>query len=96
MTSSLETFTAHLNETRYQGQPQGHYESFFQRANHRSRPLAFWIRYLRVGEAIERRDYHWSPSLGLVLAGVLELCVIIVCVSHSRCLTGEVMVSSWL
>jgi len=23
----------------------GHYESFFQRANHPSRPLAFWIRY---------------------------------------------------
>jgi hypothetical protein len=25
--------------------PVGHYESFFQRANHPSRPLAFWIRY---------------------------------------------------
>jgi hypothetical protein len=23
----------------------GHYESFFQRANHPSRPLAFWVRY---------------------------------------------------
>jgi hypothetical protein len=27
------------------GQRAGHYESFFLRANHPSRPLAFWIRY---------------------------------------------------
>lgn len=33
------------NFTRYNGQPQGHYESFFVRGNHPSRPLAFWIRY---------------------------------------------------
>lgn len=34
------------NWTRYvPGQRQGHYESFFLRANHPSRPLAFWIRY---------------------------------------------------
>lgn len=32
--------------TRYRpGQPGGHYESFYQRANHPTRPLAFWIRY---------------------------------------------------
>jgi hypothetical protein len=47
------------NFTRYQvGQQEGHYESFFQRANHPTRPLAFWIRYTlfsplrRPGEAI--------------------------------------------
>lgn len=35
-----------LNWTRYSpGQRQGHYESFFQRGNHPTRPLAFWIRY---------------------------------------------------
>jgi hypothetical protein len=35
-----------LNWTRYTpGQKQGHYESFFQRGNHPTRPLAFWIRY---------------------------------------------------
>lgn len=34
-----------INFTRYNNQQQGHYESFFQRANHPSRPLAFWIRY---------------------------------------------------
>ena len=27
------------------GQGTGHYESFYQRANHPTRPLAFWIRY---------------------------------------------------
>ena len=27
------------------GDPRGHYESWFQRANHPGRPLAFWIRY---------------------------------------------------
>ena len=37
---------ANANWTRYRaGQQGGHYESFFQRANHPSRPLAFWIRY---------------------------------------------------
>ena len=35
-----------VNATRYRpGRQLGHYESFFQRANHPSRPLAFWIRY---------------------------------------------------
>jgi len=34
------------NHARFQpGQRAGHYESFFLRANHPSRPLAFWIRY---------------------------------------------------
>jgi hypothetical protein len=34
------------NDARYQpGQRAGHYESFFLRANHPTRPLAFWIRY---------------------------------------------------
>lgn len=27
------------------GRPAGHYESFYQRANHPTRPWAFWIRY---------------------------------------------------
>jgi hypothetical protein len=35
-----------LNRTQYvPGQRAGHYESFYQRANHTERPLAFWIRY---------------------------------------------------
>jgi hypothetical protein len=47
------------NRTRHRpGRTEGHYESFFQRANHPERPLAFWIRYTlfsprgRPGEAI--------------------------------------------
>lgn len=42
----METDCNHANRTRYRpGQTRGHYESFFQRANHPTRPLAFWIRY---------------------------------------------------
>jgi hypothetical protein len=37
------------NYGRYRpGRTQGHYESFFLRANHPTRPLAFWIRYTMV------------------------------------------------
>lgn len=36
----------HWNKSRFRrGDRQGFYESYFQRANHSSRPLAFWIRY---------------------------------------------------
>ncbi len=45
MPDPLETFTQQINWTRYRSQLRGHYESFFQRANHPTRPLAFWIRY---------------------------------------------------
>jgi hypothetical protein len=35
-----------LDRAQYRpGQQAGHYESFYQRANHPDRPLAFWIRY---------------------------------------------------
>jgi hypothetical protein len=35
-----------LDRAQYRpGQQGGHYESFYQRANHPQRPLAFWIRY---------------------------------------------------
>jgi len=47
------------NRCRYVQHAQGgHYESYFQRANHPERPLAFWIRYTifspkgRVGDAV--------------------------------------------
>ncbi|MEM6294035.1 MAG: hypothetical protein AAGA54_22345 [Myxococcota bacterium] len=33
------------NAVRFREGAQGHYESWFQRANHPSEPLAFWIRY---------------------------------------------------
>ena len=45
MSEKRKAFLAQVNLARYRGQPQGHYESFFQRANHPTRPLAFWIRY---------------------------------------------------
>ncbi len=44
--SQLELARSRANHTRYRpGQETGHYESFFLRANHANRPLAFWIRY---------------------------------------------------
>src|SRR5262245_53823995 len=46
MDSALADARLHANDSRYRpGQQAGHYESFFLRANHPSRPLAFWIRY---------------------------------------------------
>jgi hypothetical protein len=46
MDQELEKFFHAANHTRYRpNQKAGHYESFFQRANHPNRPLAFWIRY---------------------------------------------------
>ncbi len=46
MNAQLEAACRHVNFTRYQpGQTAGHYESFFVRANHPTRALAFWIRY---------------------------------------------------
>lgn len=46
MDTELSLTRQQVNWTRYQpGQKAGHYESFFLRANHPSRSLAFWIRY---------------------------------------------------
>lgn len=46
MSQALHTARHQANFTRYRpGQLTGHYESFFVRANHPTRPLAFWIRY---------------------------------------------------
>ncbi len=46
MTTELELAQRFADRPRYQaGQKTGHYESYFQRANHPVRPLAFWIRY---------------------------------------------------
>ena len=43
--------------------PSGFYESYFQRANHPSRPLAFWIRYTAFsprGRPAEARGELWA------------------------------------
>lgn len=45
MNVGIEEVRADANRVRYRGQLGGHYESFFFRGNHPTRPLAFWIRY---------------------------------------------------
>jgi uncharacterized membrane protein YidH (DUF202 family) len=40
--------------------------------------------YLHIGEAINRRDFRWSPTIGIAVAALLELCAIIVCLLDSR------------
>ena len=46
-----------FNNARYRpGQTEGHYESYFQRANHPTRPLAFWIRYTLFSPAGQPPD----------------------------------------
>jgi hypothetical protein len=45
MKNDVHAFYEQVDHARYRGQVQGHYESFFQRANHPERPLAFWIRH---------------------------------------------------
>ncbi|MCA9607735.1 MAG: hypothetical protein KC619_19135 [Myxococcales bacterium] len=48
---------AHWNGARWTaGDPRGHYESWFQRANHPTRPLAFWIRYTIFSPAGRPQD----------------------------------------
>lgn len=44
MNLDITTF-AGANRAQFDGQKSGHYESWFMRANHATRPLAFWIRY---------------------------------------------------
>lgn len=45
-TLSGEPLRAHFDRARYApGQRAGHYESYYLRANHPTRPLAFWLRY---------------------------------------------------
>lgn len=45
MQDKIQAFHQQVNHARYHAQAAGHYESFFLRANHPIRPLAFWIRY---------------------------------------------------
>ncbi|HYC56351.1 MAG TPA: hypothetical protein VEL28_15570 [Candidatus Binatia bacterium] len=54
---NAEEISRTANHSRYvPGQRAGHYESFFLRANHRSRPLAFWIRYTVFHPATPGRE----------------------------------------
>jgi hypothetical protein len=45
MSTPDPSFFQKVNHARYLRQASGHYESYFLRANHPERPLAFWIRY---------------------------------------------------
>ena len=45
MEDDVFNFYKNVNYTRFRFQTAGHYESYFLRANHPDRPLAFWIRY---------------------------------------------------
>jgi hypothetical protein len=56
MPTSREAFLQHINYARYRAQPEGHYESYFLRANHPSRPLAFWIRYTLFSPAMRPEE----------------------------------------
>ena len=59
MHNELHAFYQRINYARFHGQRQGHYESFFLRANHPGRPLAFWIRYTLVS-----RRHLPEPAVG--------------------------------
>ncbi len=45
MSDTSDSFLHRINNARYRGQRGGFYESYFQRANHPTQPLGFWIRY---------------------------------------------------
>jgi len=47
---------SNFNGFRYEGGSEGHYESYFQRANHPTRKLAFWIRYTLFAPKGRPRD----------------------------------------
>ena len=52
------------NRCRYlEADPGGHYESYFQRATHRERPLAFWVCYAVLcpkGRPVDAVDELWA------------------------------------
>ncbi len=62
--SDLVAARRRANFARFEpGQRRGHYESFFVRANHPTRPLAFWIRYTLVspvGRPLEALGELWA------------------------------------
>ena len=64
MAATLDDARRHANDTRYQPeQRDGHYESFFVRANSPTRPQAFWIRYTifsPAGRPEDARGELWA------------------------------------
>jgi hypothetical protein len=69
MDTLLDDARRHANDARYQpGQSAGHYESYFLRANHPARPLAFWIRYT-IFSPVERPEQAKGELWAVVFAG---------------------------
>lgn len=58
---------ARLGAARFEGTQRGHYESWFQRANHPTEPIAIWIRYTVFIPASGER-----PALGELWAILFE------------------------
>jgi hypothetical protein len=68
MNAQREAACRQVNDTRYQpGQTTGHYESFFVRANHPTRSVAFWIRYTLFSP-----NQHPENALGELWAIVFD------------------------
>lgn len=73
------------NGFRLDGGARGHYESYFQRANHPTRPLAFWIRYTafaprgRPGDAVGELWAIWFDGEAGTVTAVKEV------VPYARC-----------
>ena len=67
------------NGFRYDGGARGHYESYFQRANHPTRPLAFWIRYTafvpkgRPGDAVGELWAIWFDGEAKKVSAVKQV-----------------------
>lgn len=56
---SYLTLRQELNATRYkEGDTKGHYESYFLRANHPTKPLAFWFRYSIFSPKTKKYNKH--------------------------------------
>ena len=63
------------NAARYRPKsPDGHYESFFVRANHPGRPLAFWLRYT-VFSPVGRPESAVGELWAVVFDGAARRCV---------------------
>ena len=67
------------NGFRWDGGAGGHYESWFLRANHPSRPLAFWVRYTvfvpkgRPGDAVGELWATWFDGEARTVCAVKEV-----------------------
>jgi hypothetical protein len=84
------------NAFRYAGQAGGHYESYFQRANHPTRPLAFWIRYTvfspqgRPNDAVGELWAIWFDGEANVVTAVKEVVPLARCAFSASALSARI------